>query len=92
MNEVRPWSGSVVMMNGVRHHGGMAGLRAVVLRSTLPEELVQRLQCSISAIVNIDCSARSALDLQLISDLLQSSLDLGGPFFCSGDDCFTFFT
>jgi hypothetical protein len=66
-------------------------LQVFMLRKICPK-LVQRLQYSALATTNYDSRAWSALDLQLLSNLLQLFLDLGGPFFCSGDDCFDFFT
>jgi hypothetical protein len=55
-------------------------------------KLVRRLQYKALATTNYGSRAWLALDLQLLSNLLQLFLDLGSPFFCSGDDFFDFFT
>jgi hypothetical protein len=56
-------------------------------RSYLGLRVVQR-----TGTVKYEPRIRSVLDLQLISNRLQPLLDLGGPFFCSGNGCFTLFT
>jgi hypothetical protein len=66
-------------------------LQVFMLRIICPK-LVRRLQYSALATTNYASRAWLALDLQLLSNLLQLFLDLGSPVFCSGDDCFDFFT